>query len=208
MTVLSPVLNPVQDLPSLIHRAATMLAGTKTAAEVLEAREIAGVAYDAAKRAARLSREKAAHDDLVAAAHRAQAHALEIEAAAKRRLADEYDGAQARRDVGQQGARTDLVHAVNEVVPSAADLGLNRRETHEARQLRDAEANDPGIVWRKLDYRLERGEDARRFMRRKGLECLAEADRLDALFAAIATGSAEAPPFISHAAMQQSEGVH
>jgi hypothetical protein len=208
MTVLSPILNPVQDLPSLIHRAANMLVGTKTAAEVLEAREIAGVAYDAAKRAARLSRAKAAHDDLVAAAHRAQAHALEIEAAAKRRLADEYDGAQARGDVGQQGARTDLVHAVNEVVASAADLGLNRREIHEARQLRDAEANDPGIVWRKLDYRLERGEDARRFMRRKGLECLAEADRLDALFAASATGSAEAPSFISHAAMQQSEGVH
>jgi hypothetical protein len=207
MTALSPILNPVQDLPSLIHRAANMLAGTKTAAEVLEAREIAGVAYDAAKRAARLSRAKAAHDDLVAAAHRAQAHALEIEAAAKR-LADEYDGAQARRDVGQQGARTDLVHAVNEVVSSAADLGLNRREIHEARQLRDAEANDPGIVRRTLNDRLERGEDARRFMRRKGLECLAEADRLDALFAAIATGSAEAPPFISHAAMQQSEGVH
>jgi hypothetical protein len=30
----------------------------------------------------------------------------------------------------------------------------------------------------------------------------------EALFAAIATGSAEAPPFISQAAMQQSEGVH
>ncbi len=28
-------------------------------------------------------------------------------------------------------------------------------------------------------------DDARRFMRRKGIECLAEADRLDALFAAI-----------------------
>jgi hypothetical protein len=208
MTVLSPILNPVQDLPSLIHRAATMLAGARSVAEFLEAREIAGVAYDAEKRAARLSRAKAAHDDLVAAAHRAQAHALEIEAAAKRRLADEDDGAKARGDVGQQGARTDLVHAVNEVVPSAADLGLNRREIHEARQLRDAEANDPGIVRRKLDDRLERGEDARRFMRRKGLECLAEADRLDALLAAIATGSAEAPLFISNAAMQQSEGVH
>jgi len=28
-------------------------------------------------------------------------------------------------------------------------------------------------------------DDARRFMRRKGLECLAEADRLDALYAAV-----------------------
>jgi hypothetical protein len=167
MTVLSPILNPVQDLPSLIHRAATMLAGARTVAEPLEAREIAGVAYAAAKRAARLSREKAAHDDLVAAAHRAQAHALEIEAAAKRRLADEYDGAQARRDVGQQGARTDLVHAVNEVVVSAADLGLNRREIHEARQLRDAEADNPGIIRRTLDDRLARGEEPTRTALRK-----------------------------------------
>ena len=30
--------------------------------------------------------------------------------------------------------------------------------------------------------------DARRFMRRKGVECLAEADRLDALFVAVTTG--------------------
>ena len=51
-------------------------------------------------------------------------------------------------------------------------------------------------------------DDARRFMRRKGIECLAEANRLDALFAAVTTGSAEAMPIISHAAMQQSEGVH
>ena len=72
--------------PSLIDRAASMLSGAKTAAEVLEARDVAGLAYDVAKRAARLQRAKSAHDDLVAAAHRAQAHALEIEACAKRRL--------------------------------------------------------------------------------------------------------------------------
>lgn len=33
-------------------------------------------------------------------------------------------------------------------------------------------------------------DDARRFMRRKGIECLTEADRLDALFAAITAGDA------------------
>ena len=168
MTVLSPILNPVQDLPSLIHRAATMLAGARTAAEVLEAREIAGVAYDAAKRAARLSRAKAAHDDLVAAAHRAQAHALEIEAAAKRRLADEYDGAQAHGDVGQQGARNDLVRDANDVVATAADT----RHGGSAMNTRPPNASDLLT-------------DARHAMRRKALECLAEADRLDALFAAI-----------------------
>ena len=167
MTALTPILDPVRDLPGLIDRAASMLAGAKTAAEVLEAREVAGLAYDVAKRAARLSRAKAAHDDLIAAVHRAQADALEIEAAAKRRLADEYDGAQARGDVGQQGARRDLVRAANEVVASAADLGLNRREIHEARQLRDAETSDPGIVRRTLDDRLENGEEPTRTALRK-----------------------------------------
>ena len=167
MTALSPIPQTIEGLPGLIDHAATMLAGAKTAAEVLEAREAAGLVYDTAKRAARLGRAKAAHDDLVAAAHRAQAHALEIEAAAKRRLADEYDGAQADGDVGRQGARTDLVRDVNEVVASAADLGLNRREIHEARQLRDAEDADPGIVRRTLDDRLEHGEEPTRAALRK-----------------------------------------
>jgi len=49
-----------------------------------------------AKLAARLARIKQAHDDLISAAHRVQADAIEIEALAKRRLADEYDAAQAR----------------------------------------------------------------------------------------------------------------
>jgi hypothetical protein len=82
MTALAPIPAEARDLPALIDRAATMLSGARTAAEVLEAREAAGLAYDVAKRAARLSRAKAAHDDLIAAAHRAQADALEIEAAA------------------------------------------------------------------------------------------------------------------------------
>lgn len=40
-------------------------------------------------------------------------------------------------------------------------------------------------------------DDARKFMRRKGIECLAEADRLDALFAAVTVdrrGNAQIPP--------------
>lgn len=167
MTALSPIPQTIEGLPGLIDHAATMLAGAKTAAEVLEAREAAGLVYDTAKRVARLGRAKAAHDDLVAAAHRAQAHALEIEAAAKRRLADEYDGAQADGDVGRQGARTDLVRDVNKVVPSAAGLGLNRREIHEARLLRDAEAANPGIIRRTLDEKLERGEEPNRAALRK-----------------------------------------
>jgi hypothetical protein len=43
------------------------------------------------------------HDTLIAATHRAQADALEIEAKAKRRLADEYDAAQERGEVANSG---------------------------------------------------------------------------------------------------------
>lgn len=62
----------------------------------------------------------------------------EIVAAAKRKLADEYDAAQERGEVGQSGSRSDLVSNGNEVPPSAADLGISRKDIHEARQIRDA----------------------------------------------------------------------
>jgi len=170
VTVLAPVLAPSQDLPSLIDRATRMLLGAKTAAEVLEAREVAGLAYDVAKRAARLQRAKGAHDDLVAAAHRAQAHALEIEARAKRRLADEYDAAQERGEVagnGQRGPEKAVADANNVSPATAANLGLRRDQIHEARIIRDAEAADPGVVRRALDDRLERGEEPTRAALRK-----------------------------------------
>lgn len=167
MTALLPIPQGDPSLPGLIDRAATMLSNAKTSAEVLEAREAAGLAYDVAKRAARLSRAKSAHDDLIAAAHRAQADALEIEAAAKRRLADEYDMAQAQGEVGKSGVRTDLVSQGNEVVPSAADIGLSRKAIHDARLIRDAEEADPGIVRRTLDEKLERGEEPNRAALRK-----------------------------------------
>lgn len=167
MTALTPIVDPVRDLPGLIDRAASMLAGAKTAAEVLEAREAAGLAYDMAKRAARMHTAKAAHDDLVAAAHRAQADALEIEAAAKRRLADEYDAAQQSGEIQRHGGdRVSKVSAEN-LAPTVADLGLTRKEVHDARLIRDAEAADPGIIRRTLDDRLEHGEEPTRTALRK-----------------------------------------
>ena len=168
MSLLAPVSATSQDLPSLIDRATRMLLGAKSAAELLEAREVAGLAYDVAKRAARLQRAKGAHDDLVAAAHRAQAHALEIEARAKRRLADEYDAAQARGEVAKVGQYERANVENDNVSPAtAADLGLRRDQIHEARIIRDAEAADPGVVRRALDDRLERGEEPTRAALRK-----------------------------------------
>jgi len=172
MTALAPIPLAGENLPGLIDRAATMLASAKTAAEVLEAREAAGLAYDVAKRAARLKSAKAAHDDLVAAAHRAQADALEIEAAAKRRLADEYDAAQARGEIARLGTnQSDLGVSNRNTRPStAADVGLSRKAIHDARLIRDAEVADPGLVRRTLDERLERGEEPTRSAVRRAAE--------------------------------------
>jgi hypothetical protein len=87
---------------------------------------------------------KGAHDELVAAAHRAQADALEIEAGAKRRLADEYDAAQERGEVATVGKRSQL-ERLKEAPPSAADVGLSRKQVHEARIIRDADDDMPRI---------------------------------------------------------------
>lgn len=146
-------------LPSLVRKAAQQLSEATTAAEVLDARDTASVVYDAAKKAARLAKAKGAHDSLISAAHRAQADALEIEAQAKRRLADEYDAAQERGEVRQAnvGRSTSALEA-----PSAADIGLTHKQIHEARQVRDAEKADPGIVRRALDAQLAQGQEPTR----------------------------------------------
>ena len=58
----------IMPLPMLIERATTALANAKSAAEVLEARDMASIAYDMAKATARLGKAKQAHDELIAAA--------------------------------------------------------------------------------------------------------------------------------------------
>jgi len=58
------------------------------------------------------------------------------------RLAEEYDAAQDRGEVAGHGRSK--VEPDN--LTTAADLGLRRDEIHEARQFRDAERADPGII--------------------------------------------------------------
>jgi hypothetical protein len=95
-------------------------------------------------------RAKTAHDDLIAAAYRAKADALEIEALAKRRLADEYDAAPERGEVAKAGGeRSGRERSTTK--PTAADVSLSRKEIHEARAIRDAEKRDPGVVRRTVD---------------------------------------------------------
>lgn len=155
----APAIIPVETLPALVDRASRALASARTSAEVLDARDAAAFVYDAAKAAARFAKAKGAHDELIAAVHRAQADALEIEAQAKRRLADEYDAAQERGEVvGPHNGARNRVPQEN-AIATVSDLGLTRKAIHEARQLRDAEAAAPGVIRRTLDARLAEGQE-------------------------------------------------
>ena len=120
----------LQAITAMVRTAATRLASATTAAQVLEAKDQASVAYDASKLAGRMLRAKKAHDDLISAAYRVQADALEIEAAAKRRLADEYDAAQSRGEVasGRDGPGAG-VSAGNAKATAAELASLARRST-------------------------------------------------------------------------------
>ena len=80
----------------------------------------------------------------------------EIEARAKIRLAEEYDAAQ---DRGEVATRADQNLLPEEKKVTAADIGLTHKDIHEARQLRDAERDDPGIIQRTLDGALAAGEE-------------------------------------------------
>jgi hypothetical protein len=59
------------------------------------------------------------------------------------RLAEEYDAAQPEET--KKGGRPKTVVDDN-AFPTAAQIGLRRDEIHEARQFRDAERADPGII--------------------------------------------------------------
>jgi hypothetical protein len=146
-----------ETLPRLIDRAALALTSARTSAEVLEARDMARVAYDAAKSAGRMAKAKAAHDEVIAAVYRAQADAAVIEARAKVRLADEYDDAQRRGEVATVG-NPSIVGDANDRA-TAADLGLRRDEIHDARKLRDAEAAEPGKIEAAAEALIARGEE-------------------------------------------------
>jgi hypothetical protein len=145
----------IETLPRLIARAAAALEKATTAAEILEAKEEAAVAYTAAKRFAQL---KAAHETILAACHRAQADALVIEARAQSRLADEYDAAQERGEVKKHGRKKSDIPNEN-ITSTVEDIGLTSKQVHEARQVRDAEKAKPGVIRKVLDELLEAGKE-------------------------------------------------
>ena len=57
------------------------------------------------------------------------------------------------------GDRKTIVPTGNNDRATVSDLGLTGKAIHEARQLRDAEAADPGAIRRTSDDRPERGQE-------------------------------------------------
>ena len=171
MNEVTPYVNDT--LPSLIDKATAALESARTSGEVLEARDMARTAYDAAKSAGRMAKAKSAHDSLIGDVHRAQAHALSIRARAEMRLAEEYDAAQEGGEVARHGQRGPVKDVVAPNVFSratSADLGLRRDEIHEARQFHKAEQESPGIVQGAIDGMVERGEEPTRAGLRREVE--------------------------------------
>lgn len=153
---------PVPTLVAMVDRATQSLALARTPAEILDVKDMAGFAYTAAKTTGRLARAKGAHDDVITAVYRTQADALEIEAMAKRRLADEYDEAQKR---GEVRTKQDAYKSRDQVglgdltpaPPTAAEVGLTKYVVADARKIRDADIADPGFIRRELDEMLLSG---------------------------------------------------
>ena len=149
-------------LPDLIRAAASKLSSATTPAEILMARESAGLAYDAARRAARLAKATTAHDDIVSSCRRVQADALNIECEADIRLADEIDVAQEAGEILKGRPSKENIKA------RLADLGVGRAQLHQARALRDAIATSPGALRIALSDLIEKGvEPTRSFLRRE-----------------------------------------
>lgn len=143
------------DIVAVVERARALL----DEGDVMAARVLAAGAYDQAKAAAGFASRFGAAEKLVAKARSMQADALLIEAQAKIRLADDWDVAQAAGKVGQRTGRPKkVVEDIDDIrPPTAAEVGLSRQEIHEARKLRDAEREAPGIVERAIQARLEAG---------------------------------------------------
>jgi hypothetical protein len=148
-----------ETLPTIMSRASRLLSEATTSAELLEARDTFNLAYDVAKSAGRMARKKAEHDEVMAALLRAQGDCLIGQARAKMLLADAYDDAQERGEVAGQGRPKNLGDGKVLGKPKTADIGLRYDEIHEARQLRDADRESPGIVEEVVEAIIERGEE-------------------------------------------------
>ncbi|MCP4562536.1 MAG: hypothetical protein GY873_39135 [Bosea sp.] len=77
-------------------------------------------------------------------------------------MADEIDLAKDRDELAKSGEKKRFRDSVpgGNAIATTSEVGLTRKQVHEARKIRDAEASDPGLVRRVLDEKLERGQVA------------------------------------------------
>lgn len=147
----APVVLPdASDIAAVVVRARALLDD----GDVLAARLLAAGAYDQAKAAAGYAQRFGAAERLVGKARQLQGDSLLIEARAKIQLAKEWDAAQEAGEASK-GGRPKTVPDGNGF--TAEDVGLTRKEIHDARQLAAAEDQSPGIVERAIAARLEAG---------------------------------------------------
>lgn len=143
------------DLAATVDRARALLdEGDYQAALMLSSG-----AYDQAKAAASFASRVKAGEQLIGKARRMQADALLIESRAEMALANHVDEAQASGAMAAQGRPKNIP---SENVFTLEDVGLTAKRLHHARQLRDAETKEPGIVERAIQARVEAGMEPSR----------------------------------------------
>lgn len=143
------------DLAATVDRARVLLdEGDYQAALMLSSG-----AYDNAKAAASFASRVKAGEQLIGKARRMQADALLIESRAKIALAYQVDEAQSAGMIAGKGRPKNIP---DENIFTLEDAGLTAKRLHEARQLRDAEAKEPGIVQRAIEARVEAGMEPSR----------------------------------------------
>ncbi|MCA1776104.1 MAG: hypothetical protein LC676_10980 [Loktanella sp.] len=154
---------PDRTIMTLVDEARASLEVARTSGEVLEARDKARVAYDAAKSAIRIAKARKASLTVVHQAHEFQGQALHLRCRAEMRFAEEYNAAQDRGEVATGNRTLDFSVGDGDAKPAtAADLGVRRDEMHEARQLSEAEAEAPGFVEETVNSMVAAGEEPTR----------------------------------------------
>ncbi|MDH6265520.1 hypothetical protein M2360_000910 [Rhizobium sp. SG_E_25_P2] len=119
--------------------------------DVMNARLMAGAAYDQAAQAVKLAEKVQASERLLEKSRRMHADALIIESQCKIRIAELWNAAKAEGKVSPGGRPK----AGKQRLPTAVDFGATRKELHEFNIIRSAEERSPGLISRLVSERLK-----------------------------------------------------
>ncbi|MGF9694719.1 hypothetical protein AAIH46_18005 [Rhizobium sp. 0TCS1.26] len=143
------------DIVATVERARALLDDGDVQAALL----LSGGAYEQAKAAGGYASKVKASRQLIDKFRRLQADALSVESYATIALSEIVDDAQAKGSISR-GGRPETVQASDRF--TLDDVGLDKRRLHEARKLAKAERDEPGIVQRAIEARVEAGLSATR----------------------------------------------